>query len=88
MALSRTYLKAFANIYSRKREVWKQHHIAIIYIYIMVLLRMLTFFTACVQDRVMLGTDYPFPLGELNAGELIQSTPLLTKEQKVLEEET
>jgi len=25
------------------------------------------------QDKVMLGTDYPFPLGELEPGALIQS---------------
>lgn len=25
------------------------------------------------QDKVMLGTDYPFPLGELEPGSLIQS---------------
>ena len=27
----------------------------------------------CIQDRVMLGTDYPFPLGELEPGSLIES---------------
>lgn len=26
------------------------------------------------QDKVMLGTDYPFPLGELEPGSLIEST--------------
>lgn len=26
-----------------------------------------------VQDKVMLGTDYPFPLGELQPGTLIES---------------
>jgi len=26
-------------------------------------------------DRVMLGTDYPFPLGELEPGKLIESMP-------------
>lgn len=25
------------------------------------------------QDKVMLGTDYPFPLGELEPGSLIES---------------
>ena len=25
------------------------------------------------QDKVMLGTDYPFPLGELQPGSLIES---------------
>lgn len=26
-----------------------------------------------IQDKVMLGTDYPFPLGELEPGSLIES---------------
>jgi len=26
-------------------------------------------------DRVMLGTDYPFPLGELEPGKLVDSMP-------------
>ncbi len=35
------------------------------------------------KDRIMLGTDYPFPLGESHAGLLIDGAPL-TPEQKVL----
>lgn len=34
------------------------------------------------QNRIVLGTDYPFPLGEANAGKLIESSSL-TREQKV-----
>jgi aminocarboxymuconate-semialdehyde decarboxylase len=34
------------------------------------------------ERRVCLGTDYPFPLGELKPGELIESTPDLTPEMR------
>jgi aminocarboxymuconate-semialdehyde decarboxylase len=34
------------------------------------------------QDKVALGTDYPFPLGEANPGELIESMPELSKETR------
>ena len=34
------------------------------------------------QDKVMLGSDYPFPLGEKNIGSLIRETDQLTAEQK------
>ena len=33
-------------------------------------------------DRIMLGTDYPFPLGELEPGKLIESMPNLTEQEK------
>jgi len=33
-------------------------------------------------ERVALGSDYPFPLGEKNAGQLIESTSELSDEQK------
>lgn len=33
-------------------------------------------------DRIMLGTDYPFPLGELRAGELIESMPNFSEEKR------
>eukprot|EP00163_Fabomonas_tropica_P022661 TRINITY_DN3952_c0_g1_i1.p1 TRINITY_DN3952_c0_g1~~TRINITY_DN3952_c0_g1_i1.p1 ORF type:complete len:213 (+),score=32.59 TRINITY_DN3952_c0_g1_i1:1031-1669(+) len=33
-------------------------------------------------DRVALGTDYPFPLGELDAGKVINSSTKLSKEDK------
>lgn len=38
------------------------------------------------KDRVMLGSDYPFPLGEKNIGSLIDNTDLLdaTSKQKLL----
>ncbi|XP_074659056.1 2-amino-3-carboxymuconate-6-semialdehyde decarboxylase-like [Tubulanus polymorphus] len=34
------------------------------------------------EDKVMLGTDYPFPLGELDAGKLIESMTDFTPELK------
>ncbi len=34
------------------------------------------------QDRIMLGSDYPFPLGEHVPGQLIEHAPL-TDAQKV-----
>jgi aminocarboxymuconate-semialdehyde decarboxylase len=33
-------------------------------------------------ERIALGTDYPFPLGELEPGKLIETTNSLTAEQK------
>jgi aminocarboxymuconate-semialdehyde decarboxylase len=33
-------------------------------------------------ERIALGTDYPFPLGEAEAGKLIESLPELTQAQK------
>jgi aminocarboxymuconate-semialdehyde decarboxylase len=33
-------------------------------------------------DRVMLGSDYPFPLGELQPGKMVQESNLLTVEEK------
>ena len=33
-------------------------------------------------DRLMLGTDYPFPLGELEPGKLIEECASLTSEDK------
>lgn len=33
-------------------------------------------------DRCMLGTDYPFPLGELQPGKLIEECKVLTDEDK------
>lgn len=30
-------------------------------------------YSILLQDKVMLGTDYPFPLGELEPGTLIES---------------
>ena len=35
------------------------------------------------QDKVMLGTDYPFPLGELEPGSLIESMDELDNTLKV-----
>ena len=35
------------------------------------------------QDRVMLGSDYPFPLGEHHPGKLIESVEELDEELKV-----
>jgi aminocarboxymuconate-semialdehyde decarboxylase len=32
--------------------------------------------------RVMLGSDYPYPLGETNAGTLIRTSPLLTDAER------
>ncbi len=34
------------------------------------------------EDRIMLGTDYPFPLGELEPGQLIESMDEFTQERK------
>ena len=34
------------------------------------------------DDRVMLGSDYPFPLGEKDIGQLIRNSPQLTAKQK------
>lgn len=36
-------------------------------------LSLLALCTPLFQDKVMLGTDYPFPLGELEPGTLIES---------------
>ena len=33
-------------------------------------------------DKVMFGTDYPFPLGEIDMGSLVQNHPILSQEQK------
>ncbi|MDH4279530.1 MAG: amidohydrolase, partial [Acidimicrobiia bacterium] len=35
------------------------------------------------EDRVMLGSDYPFPLGELEPGELVAASTILSSEAKV-----
>jgi len=35
------------------------------------------------QDRVVLGSDYPFPLGESNPGQLIESAQQLSSNVKV-----
>lgn len=35
------------------------------------------------DDRVMLGSDYPFPLGEAEPGTLVQTSRYLTDEQKI-----
>lgn len=35
------------------------------------------------QDKVILGTDYPFPLGELEPGKLIESMEEFDEETKV-----
>lgn len=37
------------------------------------------------QDRVILGTDYPFPLGELQAGSLIESMDDFDPHLKVID---
>jgi len=34
------------------------------------------------ENRIILGSDYPFPLGEENPGTIINSSQVLTKEQK------
>jgi len=34
------------------------------------------------EDRIILGTDYPFPLGELEPGKLIDETDELSQEAK------
>lgn len=41
---------------------------------------------ACIscQDKVMLGTDYPFPLGDLQPGALIESMDELDDTLKVM----
>jgi len=39
-------------------------------------------------DRVALGSDYPFPLGEASAGKLIESMKLPSKEKTQLLSET
>ena len=36
------------------------------------------------QDKIMLGTDYPFPLGELEPGKLIESMKKFSPKLKVL----
>jgi aminocarboxymuconate-semialdehyde decarboxylase len=33
-------------------------------------------------DRIALGTDYPFPLGEAHPGELIRSMPDITPAER------
>ena len=35
------------------------------------------------KDRVVLGSDYPFPLGEMHPGALIASSETLTTKEKV-----
>jgi len=35
------------------------------------------------QDRVVLGSDYPFPLGESHPGQLIESAQQLSSNVKV-----
>ena len=35
------------------------------------------------QDNVLLGTDYPFPLGDLTAGEAIENSTKLDQSTKV-----
>ena len=47
--------------------VLKKNHASLIQldIFIFVLIK---------KDRIVLGSDYPFPLGELNAGSLIESS--------------
>ena len=35
-------------------------------------------------ERVMLGSDYPFPLGEHDIGSLIRSSPLTSKAKELL----
>ncbi len=34
------------------------------------------------EDRVVLGTDYPFPLGEQELGKLVRECPLITNDQR------
>ena len=46
---------------------------------------MLKFLIATVgANRIALGSDYPFPLGELNPGEMIETMRDLTEETKAL----
>jgi aminocarboxymuconate-semialdehyde decarboxylase len=33
-------------------------------------------------DHVLLGSDYPYPLGEAEAGALIRTSPLLTEDER------
>ena len=40
------------------------------------------------SERVVLGSDYPFPLGEAKPGQLIESTKLSAKEKKQLLSDT
>lgn len=40
------------------------------------------------QDKVMLGTDYPFPLGELQPGALIESMDDFDEKLKVTKNNT
>lgn len=41
------------------------------------------YFLSSFQDKVILGTDYPFPLGELEPGKLIESMEEFDTETKV-----
>jgi len=34
-------------------------------------------------DNIMLGSDYPFPLGELHPGKMIEDAQWLTDEEKI-----
>ncbi|MCS6795942.1 MAG: amidohydrolase, partial [Raineya sp.] len=34
------------------------------------------------EDKIVLGTDYPFPLGELEPGKLVESMPDLSEATK------
>ena len=36
------------------------------------------------KDKIMLGTDYPFPLGELEPGKLIESSDYTDKTKEML----
>jgi len=36
------------------------------------------------DDKIMLGSDYPFPLGELEPGKLIESSGLTKKTKEML----
>ena len=57
----------FTNIHTRTYILYIiDVHIYILYIYITVLSHL-------IQDRVILGSDYPFPLGEHHPGKLIES---------------
>jgi aminocarboxymuconate-semialdehyde decarboxylase len=34
------------------------------------------------EDRVMVGSDYPYPLGERPAGEVVRKSAFLTEDQR------
>ena len=38
----------------------------------------------CGADKVALGTDYPFPLGELQPGQLVRSMPWDDKQKELV----